>query len=57
MKRTYVSLTFAGPLPIILFGPAPDTGAETIGVAVVGVGVSLGESFGTGIASSHSLVL
>ena len=58
-KKTHVSLNFAdpGPLPILLFEATPDSGAETTGVAVVGVGVSLGESFGTGVASSHSLVL
>ena len=36
---------------------AAESGGGTTGVAVVGVGVSLGESFGTGVASSHSLVL
>ena len=42
---------------MLLLEPAPGTGADIIGVEVVGVGVSLGESFGTGVASSHSLVL
>jgi hypothetical protein len=30
-QRTYVSLTFAGPLPILLFEAAPDSGARDNG--------------------------